>query len=115
MNYEIFLSTLDGTGSDVIENATSERDALIFATLSYVDKARRDGFSFSGFRFDFTETKSRIEIALTFFNFESGTDTENDPDPLIFYVDRKRVTPFPVGSENEADYFEDRRANEDGL
>ena len=115
IEYEVFLSTLDNTSSDIIENAKDPRDAVIFSALAYVDKAKRDGFSFDGFRFDFTEKKTRIEIALNFENFEGNADSVNDPDPLYFYVDIKPVTPFPVGSENETDYFEDRRADEDGI
>ena len=87
MEYEIFFSTLDNTSSEIIRNADDPRDALIYSTVYYVDKAKRDGFSFSGYRLDFTEKKTRIEIALTFFEFEGGDDPENDPDPLIFYVD----------------------------
>jgi len=114
--YEVFLSTLDNTSSDVIENATDERDAVIYSANRYVDKAS-DSFSFDGYRYDIFETVSRIELALTFANFESDSDSINDPDPLIFYVDlvTDPVTPFPVGSENEADYFEDKRANDDGF
>ena len=92
MNYEVYLSTLDNTSSDIIENATDPRDALLFAALDYVDSAKRD-FSFSGYRFDIKDRRrygngiGRLELALTFFDFEGGDDTENDPDPLIFYVD----------------------------
>ncbi len=84
--YEVFLSTLDNTSSELFETETP-REAVIRGALYYVDTAKRDGFYFDGFRFDFSVSKSRIEIALTLSDLEGNADSINDPDPLIFYVD----------------------------